>query len=174
MVAVPCLIVMCRSVRPAAPACRAAARRSRVGREGDPWQVLPGRQPLAAAARRRSACARTRSASCGRRAQRQFGPRPVGRQAGREAQLRRPQLQAEDRLDGRAVQPGRRAGVPAPAAAAHVGRLRVDVAGHHVGLDAVGRAAARVARAVRRAQVGEVAVGDVRVARAGSCTGQRG
>ena len=50
-------------------------------------------------------------------------PRPVRGQAGRERQLLRALLQAEDRLDRRAVHPGRRAGVPAPAAAADIGRL---------------------------------------------------
>ncbi len=45
--------------------------------------------------------------------------------------------QAEDGLEDRAVEPGGRAGVPGPAAAADVGRAAVDVAGDDVGLDLV-------------------------------------
>ena len=53
-------------------------------------------------------------------------------------------MQAEDRFEDRAVQPGGRAGVPRPAAAADVGRPAVDVAGDDVGLDLVALDALRV------------------------------
>ena len=53
------------------------------------------------------------------------GPRP--RDAGIERRASRPQAEAEDPLEARAVHPAGRAGVPGPAAAPDVRRLGVDV-----------------------------------------------
>src|SRR5262245_51978239 len=46
-------------------------------------------------------------------------------------------MEAEDRLEDRPVEPGGRAGVPGPTAAAHVRGSAVYVAGDDVGLDLV-------------------------------------
>ena len=82
-------------------------------------------------------------------------------QTGRKRQLPRVLAQAENRLDRRAVHPCRRAGVPAPAAAPDIRCLRVHVTGHHIRFDAVQRAMHRPQRAMRRAQVGEIFIGEV-------------
>src|SRR5258706_519910 len=54
-------------------------------------------------------------------------PRPARWDARLEAEPGAGQAEAEDRLQGDAVQPARRAGVPGPAAAARVRRGAVDV-----------------------------------------------
>ena len=59
-------------------------------------------------------------------------------------------LQAEQRLHRRLIHPSGRAGVPGPAAAADVHRVRVDVGGHDVGLGLVALDAFGVARVVDR------------------------
>ena len=146
--------------RAAAPRRRATTSGpSRRRRGGAP---TPPRRAPAARPRWR---ARTGSAPpCRRAREAKLGLAPSARQARPDDELVAALRDAEHRLDRGTVHPRRRAGVPAPAAAADVGRRAVDVAGHHVGLDPVRLGAAGAARPVRRAQVGEVAVGGVAVA----------
>ena len=63
-----------------------------------------------------------------------------------------PAPESEDRLETEAVHPGRRAGVPGPAASADVRRVRVDIGRHHVGFHLVALDIGRRAGAVDRIQ----------------------
>ena len=72
--------------------------------------------------------------------------RPPGWNARRHREFGAPPLQAEDALDGHAIHPAGRAGIPGPAASPRMLWMCVDVAVHHVGLGHVAHPAAARSR----------------------------
>ncbi len=76
--------------------------------------------------------------------------RPFGREAGFEVEPAPRAAQSEQRFEGQAQHPSRRAGVPRPAAASGVRRNGVDIRADHVRLDLVSRGALSVARVADR------------------------
>ena len=81
-------------------------------------------------------------------AQDQRAARPLARERGRELDPALDSAHAEQLLDRQSIAPRGRAGVPSPAAAADVGRRRVDVGGDDIRLDpiALDRLGARAVR----------------------------
>src|SRR5262249_44156007 len=77
-------------------------------------------------------------------------PGPAGRDARLDAERIAPDADADDRLDGPAVQPAGRARVPGPAAAAGMRRGAIDVGTDDVRLDLVLRDLGRRASVVDR------------------------
>ena len=67
----------------------------------------------------------------------QFESRPARRDAWLETKGVTPQSETENRFNGDAEEPARRAGVPRPAAAARVRRGAIDVGAHHIRLNFV-------------------------------------
>ena len=67
----------------------------------------------------------------------QFKSRPARRDAWLETKCAAPQLETQNRFNGDAVEPTRRAGVPRPAAAARVRRGAIHVGANHIRLNFV-------------------------------------
>src|SRR5215213_8574156 len=64
-------------------------------------------------------------------------PLPIRRNARANMQFLSPLLHAENGLQGRLIEPSRRAGVPGPAAPPVMPRRGIDVCCHHIRLDAI-------------------------------------
>src|SRR5579862_3183280 len=63
--------------------------------------------------------------------------RPSARNARIDAERCAAHAESQYPFQPGSVKPARRSGVPRPSSASYVGRLGIDVAGHHVGLDLV-------------------------------------
>ena len=62
---------------------------------------------------------------------------PLGRNARLKDETISPAVKTEDRLENGLIEPARRAGVPRPASATHMGRVAVHVSGQDIRLNPV-------------------------------------
>src|SRR5262245_14526618 len=100
-------------------------------------------------------------------AERDREARPAARDAWVDEQRGAAEAKAQEPFDPRAIHPTGGAGVPGPAAAARMGRLRIDVTGHDVRLDPITIESGTRARVIDRVQEREELAGPVAVAERG-------